>query len=322
MLPGKSETRTVACLSYYGRQSTREQSFKGLKYLNVPIMFLYLRWMNSKRMFSDKTKMPGSGRSIGPDGLIMTDGGGILADAGSRPSFSEFGRVVDDVWSCIEGNWPVFVSGSSERETVRNAIEVPPEARQRLSYDTLALGFNQAYFFKNLLKCCYCLLWLRNRGYRFEGPIIDVGCGAGVFSVAWSLVMAEGSNSIHLIDQSQDQIDFAKRICSLLRLRNVLYQVGTFPDDANGLDGVRVMSYWLCEQVNEWPLASQGDIERILGKRAIIVDYEDNIELVRQTTRGRYKQDFLKSVLPLGPVWADRISDSQLRVNSVYVYAD
>ena len=173
-----------------------------------------------------------------------SDSGRDLTREGTqyRSALPESLEIVEQVWASFEREWPYFFAGDSGVDHIRDRIAGDEGRSVGFSnYNTFALTFNRAFLFKNLLKTSYALIVLRNKGFAFDGNVIDVGCGAGVFSIAWHFVFPRYGGQLILIDQSEAQLDIAARTHKLLGIKQRKRCLGKFEDRMSDLSGLRLM---------------------------------------------------------------------------------
>lgn len=147
-------------------------------------------------------------------------------------------------------------------------------ASRFIDYDRYALGFNRAYFFKNLYKCLTVLSHTQ-LDLPQVASILDIGAGGGVFSTAWRLLFPSSPVRTLLIDKSPQQLRIAKHVTAALQLPSVTCRVGVYPEDFECFEGLRLFSYWFCEQIPGSGDAILPQSEAWLGEQNLIIDYED-----------------------------------------------
>ena len=172
--------------------------------------------------------------------------------------------------------WPkIFMEDKTSldiKKDIKNFIGNYGRQTVNLKYEKYALAFNQAFFFKNFYKSLVALSHLKKEGFETDLPVIDVGCGAGVFSIAWNIVFGINKNHIALIDKSKAQLTFAKKIAQILNFNKVEFCHGSFLEDFSTMNGLRLFSYWFCEQ-DISRLNDPKTLENIVGDGAIFIDY-------------------------------------------------
>ncbi len=240
-----------------------------------------------------------------------------------RSALPESLEIVEQVWASFEREWPYFFAGDSGVDHIRDRIAGDEGRSVGFSnYNTFALTFNRAFLFKNLLKTSYALIVLRNKGFAFDGNVIDVGCGAGVFSIAWHFVFPRYSGQLILIDQSEAQLDIAARTNKLLGIKRRRQCLGKFEDRLPDLPGLRLMSYWLCEQ--QLPRIAVGRsqqriFDRLIDCGIIAVDYPQILCSFDDLISTRAVSTMWSNELVLPPKWTERIADHVLNVSVLHV---
>ncbi|MCD4779053.1 MAG: class I SAM-dependent methyltransferase [Candidatus Omnitrophica bacterium] len=160
------------------------------------------------------------------------------------------------------------------RKLVDNYKKMNP---QPINYDKYWLDFYKQFFLKNLYKALVTIEYLKK--YKIitsntDLPIIDVGCGAGVCTIAWMSLFDKMNNKAILIDQNKFQLELAQHITKILKLNSLEFYNKTFPEEFNKLDGIRLYSYWFCEQKNFSIFLNADNISKIIGEGALIIDYQ------------------------------------------------
>lgn len=165
--------------------------------------------------------------------------------------------------------------------------------RTRIDYERHNLAFNRAFFFKNLYKNLIALSYLRSQGLITNGraQVIDVGSGAGPFSIAWSLLIAAHDDYIKLIDTSKGQLSLAKRVAEILNLKQRSFFQTFFPHNFGQLCGLRLMSYWFCEKDNLAFVKDNKTCQKVIGEGAIVTDYSYIINELELDLSNKYVFD-------------------------------
>jgi hypothetical protein len=146
---------------------------------------------------------------------------------------------------------------------------------QRIDYDEDYLAFNQAFFLKNLYKCFIALSFVKCNITIDNYEFVDIGSGAGAFSLAAKSLFRQPNLSLKMIDNCNKQLDLLKRVIGSVKAELIK---GFFPVDFERVEGIRLASYWLCEQDDSCTLDETGRIKKnILGEAAIFIDYPNII---------------------------------------------
>ncbi len=150
----------------------------------------------------------------------------------------------------------------------------------RIDYDKYAMEFNNAYFVRNYVKCFLYLGSLPSTFLLDTNSVVDLGGGAGPFSLAAKYFNPQLNTLV--VDRSGAQIAYARMLSAVWGLKHVS---NTEIADALSLNldpaTMRILSYWVCENNIELT-CNAGLRSKIFGNRCIIVDYP---HIVRQTTK-------------------------------------
>lgn len=174
-------------------------------------------------------------------------------------------------------NAPHVAKFSKFAKTLQNLIKRRSSAvSPHINYELLGTAFNQAYFFKNFVKNLYAFSFLQQHRQIRNNIVVDIGCGAGVASLAWNLTFTNHNPYYILIDKSQSQISIANQIWSIfpkprLSFANYDYR------DYQIKKGIHLASYWLTSQKIE-NIINEYSLRGIFGDFLIIVDYSDVID--------------------------------------------
>lgn len=121
----------------------------------------------------------------------------------------DLNRKIKNEYIRLKNILPQFLHKSEQAlilcDQIRNKVGI-----DKINYKENAIEFNQAYYFKNLLKCLAVLSFLQEASYLNYKTIIDLGCGAGTFSNAYSKYF--NFEQAILIDKSSEQIQLADKL--------------------------------------------------------------------------------------------------------------
>lgn len=154
---------------------------------------------------------------------------------------------------------------------------------QPIDYDKHWLAFNQNYFLKNLYKAFVTVKYIQSNNLiqlKTDPIIIDVGCGAGVCTIAWSRLFGKCTSKIILIDQNKFQLKLSQQITRTFKGNKFEYRNESFPGYFDQLRGIRLFSYFFCEQKDYNMLFNASNISKLIGEGALIVDYEYIIDKI------------------------------------------
>jgi len=163
--------------------------------------------------------------------------------------------------------------------------------RKEIDYDKFWLVFNKMYFYKNLYKVFVSLDYLKRREFIVPTSypsVIDIGCGAGVSTIAWIKLFGEGNTKHILIDKNKHQLDLAKNIVKIFENNRFEFHNSFYPNDFGKLNGIKLFSYWFCEQKCLETALGEQDLNEFVGDGVIIVDYKHNIDLVQKFIGSEY----------------------------------
>src|ERR1700722_17250685 len=84
---------------------------------------------------------------------------------------------------------PNFLRSSATTSAVQNAVWTQKDRFfEKFNYDIDADSFNRGFFLKNVYKCLGALAAFQAAGFLHDVEGVDVGSGAGPFTVAWNIV--------------------------------------------------------------------------------------------------------------------------------------
>jgi len=141
------------------------------------------------------------------------------------------------------------------------------------------LLFDQAYFYRNFLKCLLAAHCIQDSFPDIQDTqtVVDVGCGVGTFAIACQLMHTFPRAQFVLSDQYELQCDLATKLFSALQLRSfTVRQANAFQQF--GRRGLRIASYWLCGNRRGVVERSNDELRQVLRDGMILIDYERNIE--------------------------------------------
>lgn len=133
------------------------------------------------------------------------------------------------------------------RPKIAEPIEIP-NSPASYYYENYSRAFTRSYFYKNLFKCLITSHLLRHHIAKIEN-IVDLGAGAGVFSVAFAQIC--NLKSIRLLDRSHSQIAISKSVFGRLNVPSCVdYEVCDFSKlSFSGMD--MICSYSIGEALSE-----------------------------------------------------------------------
>lgn len=100
---------------------------------------------------------------------------------------------------------------------LRNKDYVPSPGVDYSSADVY-VNFDKSFFFLNLYKCLLACARMKALQSFQARPAIDLGCGSGVFSIAYSLVFPELADRLTLVDKGALQLRVASAFRESLEL--------------------------------------------------------------------------------------------------------
>lgn len=185
-----------------------------------------------------------------------------------------------------------FIQSDDFLQIKKLVEEFKKENPQPIDYDRYWFAFNQIYFFKNLYKAFVTIDYLYSRGLivsKTDLPVIDVGCGAGVCTIAWRILFGECTCEIILIDRNKFQLESARQITKIFRGNKFEFYNASFPDEFDQLHGIRLFSYYFCEQEDYGALFDASNLSKIVGEGALIIDYKYIIDRLQNITNSKFK---------------------------------
>lgn len=170
--------------------------------------------------------------------------------------------------------------------------EFKKENPQPIDYDKYWFAFNQKYFFKNLYKAFVTIKYMQSRDLiapKNDLTLIDVGCGAGVFTIAWKILFGRCKYETILIDRNKFQLESARRLTKIFKDNKFEFYNASFPDEFDQLHGIRLFSYYFCEQEDHGALFDTNNLSKIVGEGALIIDYRYIIDRLQNITNSKFK---------------------------------
>ncbi|MBM7045996.1 MULTISPECIES: methyltransferase [Rhizobium] len=162
---------------------------------------------------------------------------------------------------------------NANREALALRKEVESAARIFIfDHETQAETFTRAYGIKNALKCCLALLSANIDPAKYEN-VRDLGCGSGVFGLTFAFLAANPMLRLTFVDQSPLHLNIAQTVMADSGCAGSFSFLNqTLPPDLPSSSDLDLISYWFCENGH---VASDANlIDRLIGREAIIVDYE------------------------------------------------
>ena len=172
--------------------------------------------------------------------------------------------------AALQVNSEIF---NANREALALREEVENSAKIFIfNHETQAETFTRAYGIKNALKCCLALLSANIDPKKYEN-VRDLGCGSGVFGLTFAFLAANPLLRLTFIDQSPLHLNIAQTVLADSGCAGSFSFLNrTLPPDLPSNADLDLVSYWFCENGH---VASDADlIDRLIGREAIIVDYE------------------------------------------------
>ena len=172
--------------------------------------------------------------------------------------------------AALQVNSEIF---NANREALALREEVENSAKIFIfNHETQAETFTRAYGIKNALKCCLALLSANIDPAKYEN-VRDLGCGSGVFGLTFAFLAANPILRLTFIDQSPLHLNIAQTVLADSGcVGSFSFLNRTLPPDLPSNADLDLVSYWFCENGH---VASDADlIDRLIGREAIIVDYE------------------------------------------------
>jgi hypothetical protein len=187
-----------------------------------------------------------------------------------------------------------------------------------IDHDRDASSFNRAFFFRNLCKALFAADWFSRIEYSFNGPIYDVGAGAGTFAIAWKLTHPASPSPLILIDRSREQLRLAAEYTRALGLSDLQFRPGVYPLDAAPGSGLRLCSYVLCEQDMTDRRTRDAWLHSFEGSQSLIVDYPSVLDTIAHSLPGRvFTRHSSEVSLPAG--LATLVGQRTISVNAMLI---
>jgi hypothetical protein len=184
------------------------------------------------------------------------------------------------VFRIFQAQWPEFFLVTDHTNSIKDVIEQTNDSPQRaINRRKDALEFNRAFFFRNLYKNLFNISQVISRSmvHRIPSNILDLGSGAGVATIAWYAVVRPQNSRVVLFDENADQLILARRALGVAGISPFMTLQSSYPNRNETLpNGLRLISYWLCEQ--DRSKLDPEDLVQILHGGAIITDYRQVIE--------------------------------------------
>jgi|AraplaCL_Cvi_mCL_1032061.scaffolds.fasta_scaffold05738_3 hypothetical protein len=161
----------------------------------------------------------------------------------------------------------------ADQEALALREEVESAARIFIfDHETQAETFTKAYGIKNALKCCLALLSANIEPVKYEN-VRDLGCGSGVFGLTFAFLATNPRLHLTFVDQSPLHLNIAQTVLTDSGCAgNFSFLNQTLPPDLPSNSELDLISYWFCE--NGHVASDASLIDRLIGREAIIVDYE------------------------------------------------
>ncbi len=184
-----------------------------------------------------------------------------------------------------------------------------------------ALAFNQAFLWKNLLKCMIALSISVLPSLKRPLRLLDVGSGAGVFSIAWAQTNRPFHDTIQLIDRDSAQLAIARTLANAIHDQHWAFRETEFPGSIQEPESYRLASYWLCEQNLEQVCGDAQRFAHCFGPGAIVVDYPDIIESLATFSRTAGYEEIANYSfsVDLPPLAEGLIRDPKLSLNCIEI---
>ena len=223
----------------------------------------------------------------------------------------------------ISREWPEFMELDRDTLSVRSLIQnYQLDNPHVIDYENQALAFNKAYFFKNLYKT---LVVLENASVDFSThrylSLIDVGAGAGTFTIAWHAIFGALEYPVTLLDKSTEQLAIAKRILDILKIDKTCFKTEYFIPTSITDVNFRLFSYWFCEQPDLVFASENTYFKNILGANGIILDYSEVISKISKQIRDDYIVQLRKFQVEVPSSFALLFNKSTFAINTVYYNA-
>jgi len=194
-------------------------------------------------------------------------------------------KIFDELTEQFHFAVPELLGTTRDSRRIKLKLELLGSKGGRfVDYDQDYLAFNQAFFFKNLYKCLLALENTRKcsllKACPAGLPVLDIGSGAGTFSIAWSAIMRSYTPTIELFDNCFSQLTLAARIFSVLDAKKIYYRCEAVSPRQDYSRGLRLISYWFCEQDDHALWSHIATKNGFLGDCAIVIDYPNVIERI------------------------------------------
>ncbi len=148
--------------------------------------------------------------------------------------------------------------------------------KQNLNYEEIFMEYNNAFFFRNLLKCIISINYLKNNLSIAYSNIIDLGSGVGTASIAIDELYGNFDFKFKLIDKSKKQISLAKDLNKGRANFTFLNKDESIEKIlANENNSLILASYYFCEQ-NDFNLENI----RFSSNSLLVIDYEVTINVI------------------------------------------
>ena len=154
-------------------------------------------------------------------------------------------------------------------------------------YANSAEPFTRAYGIRNALKC-FAAVEASGIEVGEGARVCDLGCGSGAFSVAFS--QAAGCADLLLcgFDASASQLDLARRAVALAEVPGShVFLEGALPRSLPIIADITISSFWFCE--NRDVYRDPGQMDGLVPKRLLVVDYLEVIEEMRSALAGQFE---------------------------------
>lgn len=200
----------------------------------------------------------------------------------AQPLPSQVADLLPEVLVTLESKVDFLLKQSAEADRVIQRIRLHKD-RKGIIYPLEYIGFNQAYFLVNLLKCMTILDSLQDHilpRKMGQGCVLDVGCGAAPFAIAWCVMQAAHCDSFILLDKSKEQLALARSTVPLFANDRALFINGEVSGFSFEKASVVLASYFFCEQNRAENILSVLKNICYNVPEVIVVDYEDVIELI------------------------------------------
>lgn len=201
-----------------------------------------------------------------------------------------FTNVVNEIIKLPGFNF--YISSDDSFRIKKLIEEFKKEKPPLIDYDEYWSAFNQSYFFKNLYKAFATIKYLQVCDLielKPDSTVIDVGCGAGVYTIAWNILFDKHKSKHILIDRNKFQLGLARRITKIFNDNIFEFHNASFPDDFDQLHGIRLFSYYFCEQEDYSRFLDANNLSKMIGEGALIIDYRYIIDRLENITNSKFK---------------------------------